>query len=279
MKRFIISLAIIFSVLIAFLVINGFYCANTIETINYKINSNKLKTNLHFVVVSDQHNKEFGKNNEELISKIREQKPDFIAVCGDMVTRDYPDDSVMKSFLQQAVQIAPTYCVLGNHEREMKTQLDIIGDYKSTGATLLDNEEIEFVKNGEIVRIGGLSDFPYYEFYSKNDKVPDRDFWEQFIAGDSTKYTILLHHQPEYIAQLLAETHIDLTVCGHTHGGMIRLPFINGLYAPNQGFFPKYDKGEFDIGKNKMIITSGLAMSDNIPRINNCAEITVIDIN
>lgn len=279
MKKTMLIILIIFAVIAAVIVANGVYCSNTLEVINYRFKSKKLSTNLHFVVISDQHNREFGENNSELLEKIREQKPDFIAVCGDMVTRGNPDDSVMKYFLLQASQIAPTYCVLGNHERDLADEIDLHADYNSTGAILLDDKEIEFEKDGEKIRIGGLTDFPYYEFYTEQDYVPDRDFWESFTSGDNSKFTILLHHQPEYIASLLADTDIDLTICGHTHGGLIRIPFIGGLVAPNQGLFPKYDKGLFELGKNRMVITSGLADSDNIPRINNCAEITVIDIN
>ena len=89
----------------------------------------------------------------------------------------------------------------------------------------------------------------------------------------------MLNHEPEYISNILNDSNIDLVFCGHTHGGLVRIPFVGGMYAPNQGWFPKYDKGEFDFENTKMIITAGLGNSNFLPRINNCAEICVININ
>lgn len=275
MKRNIKILAVILIIIAILLVCNGIYCNNTVETINYNLTSNKLGTNLHFVVVSDQHNKEFGKNNIKLVKMIKNENPDFIAVCGDLVTRGCADDSVMKNFLTQISQIAPTYCILGNHEQDMLSQLDIKSDIKSTGAVLLDNDMVEFTKDGEIVLIGGLTVFSSTE----NHNAEENKFLETFSENSLENYSILLHHQPEYIGDIISDSNIDLVLCGHTHGGLVRIPFIGGLIAPNQGLFPKYDKGLFDFNGHKMIITSGLSNSHHFPRINNCAEMTVIDIN
>ena len=68
-------------------------------------------------------------------------------------------------------------------------------------------------------------------------------------------------------------------MCGHTHGGAVQIPFIGGVFAPNQGFFPKYDKGEFDLFDSKMIVSAGLGDAYPILRINNCPEISVVEIN
>ena len=274
MKIFLIILITILAISAILLVINGIYCNNTLEVINYRLTSDKLETKLHFVVIADQHNKEFGENNSELVAKIKEQNPDFIAVCGDMVTRYITDDSVMKAFLSQASQIAPTYCVLGNHERDLSDRIDFAAEYNGTGAVLLDNESIRFEKDGESVLIGGLSANPDIE-----DNVEERDFLENFKELSASSYSILLNHQPEYVENITDGSSVDLVLCGHTHGGLVRIPFIGGVIAPNQGLFPKYDKGEFDFDDTKMIITSGLSNSNPVPRINNCAEITVIDVN
>jgi len=143
---------------------------------------------------------------------------------------------------------------------------------------LLDNEYIKFTKNGKSVLIGGMSDYPYYEFYTPDDDVPSRTLWEEFAEKAKNNFTILLHHQPEYIAEDAKKTDIDLIVCGHTHGGQIQLPFIGGVIAPNQGLFPKYDKGEFDLDGTKMIVCAGLSNPVFIPRINNQVEIGVVTI-
>lgn len=262
------------------LVIWGVYCDNTIAITNYSVNNTKNDAKLKFVVITDLHNKEYGEKNADLAGLVKEQNPDFIAVCGDMVNRGDPDTTKMKDVLKKLADIAPTYCCLGNHERDNAAEFgtDFKSEIDSTGAVLLDDEYIKFTKNGKSVLIGGMSDYPYYEFYTPEDDVPSRTLWEEFAEKAKDNFTILLHHQPEYIAEDAKKTDIDLIVCGHTHGGQIQLPFIGGVIAPNQGLFPKYDKGEFDLDGTKMIVCAGLSNTVFIPRINNQVEIGVINI-
>ncbi len=277
-KQFFIIIAIIF--LIPILIIcNAVYCSVHIDKTHYSIKTDKINTDLHFVFISDLHNKEFGKNNENLVEKIKQENPDFIAVGGDMVIRYFDDDSIMKELLTELSEIAPTYCVLGNHERDLQDKIDFKADITSTGAVLLDNATIRFKKDGETVLIGGLTDYPYYEYDAPDYNNDNRYYWEEFKDESKHNFVVLLHHQPEYIKDMVTDSDVDLVLCGHTHGGLIRIPFVGGLFAPNQGFFPTYDKGEFKFGGTTMIISSGLGISNPIPRINNCAEIAVIDVN
>lgn len=280
MKKFSIILGAIILALFVTLVIWGVYCDNTIAITNYCVNNTKNDAKLKFVVITDLHNKEYGEKNADLAELVKEQNPDFIAVCGDMVNRGDPDTTKMKDVLEKLSKIAPTYCCLGNHERDnaAKFGTDFKSETNSTGAVLLDNEYIKFNKNGKSVLIGGMSDYPYYEFYTPDDDVPSRTLWEEFAEKAKNNFTILLHHQPEYIAEDAKKTDIDLIVCGHTHGGQIQLPFIGGVIAPNQGLFPKYDKGEFDLDGTKMIVCAGLSNTVFIPRINNQVEIGVVTV-
>lgn len=262
------------------LVIWGVYCDNTIAITNYCVNNTKNDAKLKFVVITDLHNKEYGEKNSDLAELVKEQNPDFIAVCGDMVNRGDPDTTKMKDVLEKLSKIAPTYCCLGNHERDNTAEFgtNFKKEIDSTGAVLLDNEYIKFTKNGKSVLIGGMSDYPYYEFYTPDDDVPSRTLWKEFAEKAKNNFTILLHHQPEYIAEDAKKTDIDLIVCGHTHGGQIQLPFIGGVIAPNQGLFPKYDKGEFDLDGTKMIVCAGLSNTTFIPRINNQVELGVVTV-
>lgn len=280
MKNFSIILGAIILMLFVTLVIWGVYCDNTIAITNYSVNNTKNDAKLKFVVITDLHNKEYGEKNADLAELVKEQNPDFIAVCGDMVNRSDPNTTKMKDVLKKLADIAPTYCCLGNHERDNAAEFgtDFKSEIDSTGAVLLDDEYIKFTKSGKSVLIGGMSDYPYYEFYTPDDDVPSRTLWEKFAEKAKDNFTILLHHQPEYIAEDAKKTDIDLIVCGHTHGGQIQLPFIGGVIAPNQGLFPKYDKGEFDLDGTKMIVCAGLSNHVFIPRINNQVEIGVINI-
>ncbi|MCD8025727.1 MAG: metallophosphoesterase [Clostridiales bacterium] len=266
-------------IIVAVTIADGIYCTNVIHTTYYSFTNDKNDAAMHFVLISDLHNKEFGEDNVRLVNKIKEQNPDFIAVDGDMVTRYFEDDSVMKELLSQLTEIAPVYCCLGNHERDLADKIDFESEINSTGALLLDNEYIEFDTGNGTVLIGGMSDYPYYEYDAPDYDNDERYFWDDFKEASENQYSILLHHQPEYIGNIVTDSNVDLVLCGHTHGGLIRLPFIGGLFAPNQGFFPEYDTGQFDFGTTHMVITSGLGNSNPLFRINNCAEICVIDIN
>lgn len=260
-------------------IIYGLYCSNTIKIKNYSISTDKLNTSTKFVFISDLHCKEYGDKNSELVSKIKEQSPLFIAVGGDMVNKYSSDDHVMRELLPQLADIAPTYCILGNHELILKDEINFKNDINSTSAKLLDNEMVTIEANGEKILLGGMSDFPYYEFNAPDYDTPERYFWDDFKDKSKNGYSILLHHQPEYLESIMQDSNVDLVMCGHTHGGAVQIPFIGGLFAPNQGFFPKYDKGEFDLYDTKMIISAGLGDAYPVLRLNNCPEISVVEIN
>lgn len=276
------TLKIIILTLLTFAVtaiIYGLYCSNTIKIKNYSISTDKLNSSAKFVFISDLHCKEYGDKNSELVSKIKEQNPLFIAVGGDMVNKYSSDDHVMRELLPQLADIAPTYCILGNHELILKDEINFKNDINSTSAKLLDNEMVTIEANGEKILLGGMSDFPYYEFNAPDYDTPERYFWDDFKDKSKNGYSILLHHQPEYLESIMQDSNVDLVMCGHTHGGAVQIPFIGGLFAPNQGFFPKYDKGEFDLYDTKMIISAGLGDAYPVLRLNNCPEISVVEIN
>lgn len=134
------------------LVIWGVYCDNTIAITNYSVNNTKNDAKLKFVVITDLHNKEYGEKNADLAGLVKEQNPDFIAVCGDMVNRDNPDTTKMKDVLKKLADIAPTYCCLGNHERDNAAEFgtDFKSEIDSTGAVLLDDEYIKFTKTARV---------------------------------------------------------------------------------------------------------------------------------
>lgn len=279
MKKSLKILLIAVLTVITAIIINAVYCCNVLQVNQYTLSSEQLETSLRIVLIADQHNRRFGENDSRLVEKIEEQSPDIIAVVGDMVTNSVRNDEAMKALLPQLADIAPTYYCLGNHELLLKNEIDFTTDINATGAILLDNKSLTFEKDGQHILIGGLTEYPYYDSYAPDFDNPERYFWDNFSNKSDDCFSILLHHKPEYTEDMLNKSSVDLVLCGHTHGGLIRIPFIGGLYAPNQGFFPKYDKGEFDLNGTKMIITSGLGNSNFVPRLNNCAEICVIDVN
>lgn len=272
-KIIIIILILIF---IAVLIFCECIRSNNFLTVNnYVIKNNELKNPVRFAFISDLHNKEFGEDNCDLVNLIAEQQPDFIAVGGDMITRTYENNDNMKTILTQIAKIAPVYCCLGNHESDLSYIFDFKSDIENCGATLLDNEHTTITtKNGEEILIIGMSGYPYPD-------TDEKHFWDELQDSDvlsADNYSLLLIHAPDYLYGLLPDSGIDLTMCGHTHGGLVQIPFIGGLIAPNQMFFPEYDKGLFEFGESTMIISAGLANSYPVPRFNNPPEICVVEL-
>ncbi len=276
-KVLIISLEALI-ILSLFLTLYGVYCNNALTVARYSVENNKNDATIRIVVISDLHSKEFGKNNTRLISQVKKENPDIIAVCGDMVNEDDNDFKQLELLFSALPKIAPTYFTYGNHELVLKEDYDFEKLAEMTGVTLLDNTLVNIENGDNSIVLGGLSDFPYYEFFKPEFDTQERYLWEDMIDKSKNNFTILLHHQPEYMPAICGDSGIDLILCGHTHGGQINLPIFGGLSAPNQGLFPKYDRGLFEIGKTKIIISAGLGNTSSIPRYGNPPEITVIDI-
>lgn len=93
---------------------------------------------------------------------------------------------------------------------------------------------------------------------------------------DSADFTVLLAHRPELLAKY-AQFPLDLVVSGHAHGGQVRIPgVLNGLYAPNQGWFPKLAGGAYTQDGTTLIVSRGLAVRTRLPRIFNRPEVVLV---
>ncbi len=254
------------------------YENNAITVSNYDITSNRLPSEFNgfkIVQISDLHNASFGENNEKLINIIKSQNPDIILVTGDLWDSRRTDLPVGLNFLEQAVGIAPTYYVTGNHEiRFYEDYLEITSDMREMGVTILDEyTPSTFEKNGQAIQLIGISDPSlYFEELEDNEKF----LTSQKIntLEDKSLYTILLSHRPNLFDQYV-ENDIDLVFCGHIHGGQVRLPIVGGLVGPEHFLFPKYDSGVFTENITSMIVSRGLGNSLFPFRINNRPEVVV----
>lgn len=230
----------------------------------YGISSVKISEEINIVLLSDLHESGFGKDNTRLIQKVREQSPDLIFTVGDMVNGDTEDFSYLAPLYDSLSEIAPTYSSLGNHELS-NPHIEEIRELLSTHSNFLDNQYTEINVNGTDIRLGGLMGY-----HPANEEI------KAFVAdfADTDKFTLLLSHCPEYYTWGVDEVKIDLMVSGHTHGGQVILPFIGGVYAPEQGFLPEFDYGVFYEENATLVITRGLGSSKQpVPRFNNPPEI------
>ena len=262
------------------LCVGAFYSGLIVR--HYEIASDKLpegKT-LRIVVIADLHSEYYGERQEKLVEKIKAQQPDIIALPGDIIDDNTSEDGAV-AFLEGIRGIAPTYYVLGNHEiwsGDHQRLEDMVAGY---GYTVLSNESKTIKVNGIRLCICGIDD-PYILDYSDEESIKEMQSGEELLYGfenlsDDT-FNILLAHRPEHFG-LYQQYDFDLVLSGHAHGGQVRIPgVVNGFFAPDQGWFPKYAGGEYKESGQTMIVSRGLGFNAMVPRIFNPPEIVVIDI-
>lgn len=273
-KYFIILISIII------LLLWFFYWQNNSIEVNY-VNYQNVKIPKSFqgfkiLHVSDLHNKNFGKNQSKLIAKTKKSKPDIIVITGDLVDSHRLNIEVAMDYVKQAVTIAPVFYVTGNHERWSEVYPAIKDKLLQLGVTVLDNESITIKKGDDKISIVGMMD-PNFMTTSVRSTDNVDETLSMLANNVTTDFSILLSHRPELISNY-ANKNLDIVFSGHAHGGQFRLPFIGGLYAPNQGFNPTYTSGLYREQNTTMLVSRGLGNSVIPIRIFNRPELIVVTL-
>lgn len=239
------------------------------QTEFYSVKSGKTDS-LRIVFISDLHNCTYGKNQSGIIKEIDENKPDLVLFGGDVIDGDGKTKNAL-TLMKDVAEKYPCAYSAGNHEEWYDKLDEFYADVENLGIPVLDDNSTDFVINNQKIRIYGIIDY--------------RDVTHEYqYILNSDYYNILLLHQPEQFEPYDPNfKNFDLILSGHAHGGQWRLPFIleQGLYAPDQSFFPDYTNGQYEYGDCTHIISRGLARPLRmifIPRIFNRPEISVIDI-
>ena len=255
----------------------GRYTQTHYRTSFYQEISDKVRGDIRLAVISDLHCREYGEDNAALLSDLRELKPDLILFLGDLVIRDEEDYQTMLDLVSASTGIAPCYGVLGNHESERiyyGNDRALLEKFKNAGLKLLRNSR-ESVQIGEdTVQLIGVEGTAYgFEVYG------GREFMEK-TEIDPSSYCILMTHIPILFDTQLSEYDFDLGIAGHVHGGIVKLPFLGGVFSDEEGVFPKFSAGEYRLARQQtLIISAGMGDSKPFPpRINNTPELVVIDI-
>lgn len=226
--------------------------------------------------VSDLHNAEMGKDNEKLLKLLKDAEPDMIAITGDLIDSRNTDTEIALHFVREAVRIAPCYYVTGNHEARVAQYSELKSGMEAAGVTILEDAKVTITAERESIVLVGVNDPSYVTDYLLGDSntVMGTKLAELHAADH---FTILLSHRPE-LFPIYVENNMDLVLSGHAHGGQFRLPFIGGLVAPHQGFFPEYDAGLYTEAGTSMIVSRGIGNSLFPFRVNNRPELIVIKL-
>ena len=256
----------------------------------YTIESEKIKDGIDVAVMADLHNKEYGVENKKLLAALNKMNPHVVMVAGDMLTAK-PGKGYERaaSFMEKVAENFAVYYGLGNHEYRMKIYPQNYGtefvEYtdrlKKAGIQVLDNESalIQVKREQRItnIRVSGLSIERFY--YKRFFKIYMEGVYIDSLIGEADKeaFQVLLAHNPEYF-DTYAEWGADLTLSGHVHGGIMRLPVLGGVLSPKLVFFPKYDGGHFVKKDSHMVLSRGLGMHTIPIRIFNPAELVIVHL-
>ena len=275
-KKMLIVLAAVFAVLAVWVVWGN----TAIELNTYTITASRLPKSFEgyrIAHVSDLHNAQMGKNNEKLLAMLRDAAPDIIVITGDLIDSRNTKVDIALRFVEDAMRIAPCYYVPGNHEARVAEYGKLKVGMADAGVVILEDTSGEVRAAGETITLIGVSDPSFQTDYLFGDaeSVMRKKLTELHADGDT--FTVLLSHRPE-LFEVYVEYGIDLAFTGHAHGGQFRLPFIGGVIAPNQGFFPRFDAGIYTSGNTHMLVSRGIGNSLFPFRINNRPEVILVEL-
>ena len=279
MKKLNKKMVLIVSVLVILCIGIWTLWGNTALIVNeYEIVSDRIPeafSGFRIAQVSDLHNAEFGEGNEKLIELLSQTDPDIIVITGDLIDSRHTDIEIALEFARHAIKLAPIYYVSGNHEARVREYEDLKMGLAEAGVIVLEDQKVQITREGESISILGIDDPSFQEDYLFGDAASVTSSALSELQNESDGYTVLLAHRPE-LFEIYVDAEVDLVFSGHAHGGQFRLPFIGGLVAPNQGFFPEYDAGLFSEGNTTMIVSRGVGNSIIPIRFNNRPEIILV---
>lgn len=262
------------------------YELKALKSTYYDIGSEKIKPadRLKVVLLTDLHERNYGKSNAKLIRKIAKEKPDLILTGGDMITAsDRPDYESSIALYQTLLHIAPVYAAFGNHEKRMSQERgreyrafrQYMMELKAMGVVWLLNDEVKL--NSSITLSGLDIDRRYYKKI-RREYYPLRQMKQDLASVPKECFNIVLAHNPRFF-NTYAQFGADLYLSGHYHGGAVRLFGGRvGVISPQFRMFPKYSKGLYAQDGAHMIVSGGCGSHKVNLRLHNKPEIVVINI-
>ena len=224
------------------------------------------------VQLSDLHGAYFGEDNQELLSRVREAGPDYIFLTGDLLDQYRKTPRSYAVALGGALaDIAPTYFITGNHEWALPGVRELKRELEEAGVAVLSNEYVLLERSGDRVLLAGIDDPNGFADQKTPEELAQevREAW-----GDG--FWLLLAHRNNYFEKQYSLLGADLVISGHGHGGVIRLPFTDGLVSTDRTFFPTYTAGLYEKNGSSLFVTRGLGNTGASFRLFNRPEVAVV---
>lgn len=260
------------------------YDTHRFVIVRHTFTSDKVKKPFRMIMLSDMHNKQYGRENQLLIKAIEEQNPDAIVIAGDMLTANKKESfEPAVQLLSKLAEKYPVYYSNGNHEHKIRLYKEKFGEMYENYFSRLEEAGIRPLINAHVqlqdkgIAIYGLE--IEHEYYQRYHTKPMKEKYLEHILGKGQEeyYTVLLAHNPEYFPEY-AKWGADLVFSGHIHGGIMRLPVLGGVISPAIRFFPQYDGGLFHKDNSTMILGRGIGTHTPNVRVFNPAELIVVDV-
>ena len=226
------------------------------------------------VQLSDLHGASFGEDNAELIAAVAAQDPDLIFLTGDIQDRYRKTPASYTAAIGRAMAgIAPTYFVTGNHEWAFPDVRELKRALKDAGVTVLTNEFVALERNGGVIFLAGIDDPNGFA----DQKSPEALAEEVKAAADGG-FWMLLAHRNNYFEKQYSGLGADLVISGHGHGGLIRLPFTDGLISVERTLFPSYTAGFYQFNGRDVFVSRGLGNSGPSFRLFNRPQLVTLTL-
>lgn len=224
---------------------------------------------LRVAVVSDVHGKEFGTDSTVLLKKVQELNPDLIAVTGDLIEQ-VSQIGMVPALASGLSAVAPTYYVTGNHEWAIRIVPELLTVLKENGVIPLSNETVTLERDGQKIFLMGVDD-PN----GPADQKTAGDLTGELRRTQGGGFVLLLAHRNNKAADYAAAG-VDVTLCGHAHGGLIRLPFTDGLIGPSREWLPSYTAGLYQLEYGQMVVSRGLGNVGRTLRLFNMPHLPLV---
>ena len=256
----------------ALLVWAGLDTSLTVQT--YTVESGKVEAPVRLALLTDLHSCDYGEGQRELLDAVEEQNPDLVLLGGDIVDDgpEIPEEQALAT-VEALAERWPTYYVTGNHEYRTGRAEEIKELLAGRGAVVLEGTCALVTVGEQTLQICGVDD------PAVGAAVWQSQLEDVTAALEGDVCSILLSHRPERVADYTGRG-FDLVLSGHAHGGQWRIPLLGvGLIAPNQGLFPRYAGGTYNLEGTTLVVSRGLAReSTRIPRLYNPPEVVVVDL-